>query len=112
MAAILRLRSASSATSGSSPRDPHIGIAAKLNIGAAASHIGGDRHSAGNAGLGDDLRLLLVISGIEDAVGNIQRFQLGGEPFRFLDRGGADEDRLVALRHSSMSATMDLVFSL
>src|SRR6185437_16298359 len=38
---------------------PHLKIAAELDVGAAAGHVGGDGDGAGNAGLGDDERLLL-----------------------------------------------------
>ena len=44
----------------------HVGIAAELNVGAAAGHVGGDRHRARHAGLGDDDRLLLVVAGVQD----------------------------------------------
>ncbi len=45
-------------------------VAAELDVGAAAGHVGGDRHRAGHAGLGDDHRLLLVVARIEHLVGN------------------------------------------
>ena len=31
--------------------DPHVGVAAELNVGAAAGHVGGDGDRSGNAGL-------------------------------------------------------------
>ena len=46
--------------------DAHVGIAAELDVGAAARHVGGDGDGAGHAGLGDDVRFLLVVAGVED----------------------------------------------
>ncbi len=52
--------------SGSMPRpcccsapvgQPHVDVAAQLDVGAAAGHVGGDGHRAGHAGVGDDARL-------------------------------------------------------
>ena len=48
--------------------DAHLGIAAELNIGAAASHVGGDGHRAGRTGIGHDHGLLLVIARIQHIV--------------------------------------------
>ena len=47
---------------------PEFDVAAKLNVGAAAGHVGRDRHRAGHAGLGDDLGFLLVIARVEHLV--------------------------------------------
>ena len=77
--------------------DPHVGIAAELNVGAAAGHVGGDRHGAGHAGLGDDVGLLLVIAGVQHLVRHLVLLQQLGQELRLLDRGGADQDRLAAL---------------
>ncbi len=99
----------------------HVGIAAELNVGAAAGHVGGDRDGARHAGLRDDIGLLLVIAGIEDGedlglggalVAGIERGErvrigeivllpaLLAQHFRellgLLDRGGADQHRLAA----------------
>ena len=46
--------------------DAHIGIAAELDVGAAAGHVGGDRNGARNPRLGDDIGLLFVIARVED----------------------------------------------
>src|SRR5215831_7864438 len=35
--------------------DAHVGVAAELNVGATAGHVGGDRDGAGNAGLRHDI---------------------------------------------------------
>ena len=45
-------------------------VAAELDVGAAARHVGGDRHRARHAGLGDDVRFLLVVAGVEHLVRN------------------------------------------
>ena len=46
--------------------DAHVGVAAELDVGAAAGHVGGDGDGAGHAGLGDDEGLLLVVAGVQD----------------------------------------------
>ncbi len=101
--------------------DAHVGIAAELDVGAAAGHVGGDGDGAGNAGLRDDIGFLLVVAGIEDGedlglggalvagiergkgvgIGEVVRLPAGlaqhvGELLGFLDRGGADQHRLAA----------------
>jgi hypothetical protein len=43
-----------------------VGVAAEQDVGPATGHVGGDRHRALGAGLGDDLGLALVILGVED----------------------------------------------
>ena len=43
-------------------------VAAELDVGAAAGHVGGDGDGAGNAGLGDDVRLLLVVARVQHLV--------------------------------------------
>ena len=43
----------------------HLDVAAELDVGAAAGHVGGDGDRARDAGLGDDQRLLLVEAGVE-----------------------------------------------
>ena len=78
-------------------RDPHFEIAAELDVGAAAGHVGGDGHGAGPAGLGDDMRLLLVEPGIEHVVRHLVLFQRRRQHLRFFDRHRADQHRLLAL---------------
>ena len=98
---------------------PHLDVAAELDVGAAAGHVGGDGDRAGNAGLGDDQGLLLVEAGVEDGeilrrlagvrrgIERLQRVGLGevdllvavalehlGEHLRLLDRRRADQHRL------------------
>ena len=43
----------------------HVEIAAELDVGAAAGHVGGDGDRARHAGLGDDIGFLLVEAGVE-----------------------------------------------
>ena len=45
----------------------HVGIAAQLDVGAPPSHIGGNRNRARHASLGNDVGLLLVVTGVEDS---------------------------------------------
>ena len=49
------------------------GIAAENDVGAAAGHIGGDRHGAFAARLGDDFCLALVMLGVKHLVRNAAR---------------------------------------
>ena len=102
--------------------DAHVGIAAELNVGAAAGHVGGDGDGARHAGLRDDVGFLLVIARVEDGedlgfggalVAGIERgegVRVGevvllpavlaqhlGELLGLFDRGGADQHRLAAL---------------
>ena len=49
------------------------------------------------AGLGDDMRLLLVEAGIQHRVLDAFLLQIFGEHLGFLDRHGADEHRLTHL---------------
>ena len=102
--------------------DAHVGVAAELDVGAAAGHVGGDGDRARHAGLGDDVGLLLVEAGVQHReeldglpvarrrverleavrVGEVDQLvalldQQLGEMLGLLDRGGADQDRL-ALR--------------
>ena len=119
-----------SSMSGQLLADAHVGVAAELDVGAAAGHVGGDGDGAGHAGLGDDVGFLLVIAGVEDRehlrlggalVAGIERgervgvgevvllpallAQHLGELLGLLDRGGADQHRLAALSCSPRSAS-------
>ena len=59
-------------------RPPELGDPlAELDVGAAAGHVGGDRHLARLAGLGDDLGLDLVVLGVEDLVLDARRGRAG-----------------------------------
>ena len=66
---------------------------AELDVGTAAGHVGGHRHPAGLAGLGDDLGLDLVVLGVQDLVLDVRRREQGAELLRLLDRPRADQDR-------------------
>ncbi|MPL60832.1 hypothetical protein SDC9_06394 [bioreactor metagenome] len=72
----------------------HLDVAAKLDVGAAAGHVGGDGDGAEAAGIGDDLRLLRVLARVQHVVRNAVLLQHLGQHLGFLDRGGADQDRL------------------
>ena len=79
--------------------DLEFDIAAQLDVGAAARHVGGDGDGAQLARIGDDLRLLLMLAGVQDVVGQPGVFQQLAQHFRFLDRGRSDKNRLaLALR--------------
>ena len=85
--------------------DAHVDIAAELNVGAAAGHVGGDGDRAGHAGLGDDEGFLLVIAGVQDG----EHFRLGGtlvagEPAM---RSGREVVLLPAVRRSISASCSD-----
>ena len=69
-----RPAASSGAASGSTPfllqhlLGEELGVAAEQDVGAAAGHVGGDGDRALAAGLGDDLRLALVVLGVEHVV--------------------------------------------
>ncbi|KGE03265.1 hypothetical protein HRUBRA_02213 [Pseudohaliea rubra DSM 19751] len=72
-----------------------IEVATKDNIGAAARHVGGDGDHPGAAGLGDNLRLLLVVLGVEHLVLDLRLAEALRQLLGVLDRRGTDEDRRV-----------------
>ena len=76
-----------------------LGVAAELDVDAAAGHVGGDGDRAGLAGLGDDLALALGVLGlgVEHRVRDALALELLGEQLGDLDGDGADEDRLAVL---------------
>ena len=73
-----------------------LGVAAELDVDAAAGHVGGDRHRAEAAGLGDDLALALGVLGlgVQDGVRDAALAQHVAEQLGDLDGDRADEDRL------------------
>ncbi len=87
-----------SVSAGEPVREQHVGVAAELDVGAAARHVGGDGNRARHAGLRDDPRLLLVIARVQHLMRHLVLLQQAGEDLGFLDRGGADQHRLAALR--------------
>ena len=70
-----------------------LGVAAEQDVGAAAGHVGGDRHRALASGLRDDLGFLRVVLGVQDDVLDAAQLQQLREPLRLLDRDRADEHR-------------------
>ena len=88
--------------------EAHVDVAAELDVGAAAGHVGGDGDRAGHAGVGDDVGLLLMVTGVEHLVRNPGAALAGGvvepvllqglgEHLRLLDRHRAHQHRLAAL---------------
>ena len=71
--------------------------AAEHDIGAAAGHVGGDGHLAWRTGLGDDVRLALVLLGVEHLVRDLGLGQKAGQQLGHFDRGGTHQHRLAAL---------------
>src|SRR6185437_4868695 len=71
--------------------------ATEHDIGTAAGHVGGDGDLAGRAGLGHDVRLALMLLGVQHFVHHASLVQQAGEQFGYFDRGGADQYRLSAL---------------
>ena len=58
----------------------HVGVAAELNVGAAAGHVGGDGHRARHAGLGDDVGFLLVVARVQHLVRDRRRCRCSCAP--------------------------------
>ena len=76
--------------------DPHVGVAAELDVGAAAGHVGGDGDAAADPGLGYDGCLLLVVAGVEHVVRDLLLVQHRREVLGPFDADGADQHRLAA----------------
>ena len=76
-----------------------LGVAAELDVDAAAGHVRRDRDRAGAARLGDDLALALGVLGlgVEHRVLDAALGELAGEVLGDLDGDRADEDRLALL---------------
>ena len=70
---------------------------AQHDVGTAAGHVGGDGHRAGLAGIGDDLRLALVLLGVEHLVLHAGLAQMLGQQLGGFDGRGAHQHRLAAL---------------
>ena len=73
-----------------------LGVAAELDVDAAAGHVRRDRHGAGLAGLGDDLALALGVLGlgVQHGVLDALLLELLGQQLGDLDGDRADQDRL------------------
>ena len=75
-----------------------VGVAAEQNVGAAAGHVGRNRHRAFAPGLRDDERFALVILGVQHFVPHAHLLQDRRQPFRFFDRNRAHQHRLALSR--------------
>ena len=94
--------------------DAHFKVAAELDVGAAAGHVGGDGDGARHAGLRDDIGFLLVVAGVQDLeIGEAGLLAASfGQKFGFFDRGRADQNRLARGPGDSLiSAMIALYFS-
>jgi hypothetical protein len=77
--------------------EARFGVAAELNVGPAARHVGGDGDRVRHAGLRDDQRFLFVVFGVEHLRRDLLVLaQQIGEHFRFFDGHRAHQDRLAA----------------
>ncbi len=75
----------------------HFQIAAKLDVGPATGHVCGNRDGARHTRRRDDLGFLLMMAGVEDGdVLDPLFLEEVRKHLRTLDRGGADQNRLVA----------------
>ena len=74
-----------------------LGISAEQNVGAAAGHVGGNRHRALAARLRDDKRLALVILGVQHFMPDAHPLEHARELFGFLDRDRAHQHGLALL---------------
>ncbi len=77
--------------------DLFLGVTAEHDVGTAAGHVGGDGHGARAAGLGDHLRLALVLLGVEHLVLDLFLGEPLGQVFGGLDGGGTHQHRRAAL---------------
>ena len=75
----------------------HVRLAAQADVGTAAGHVGGDGDGAKAPGLGHDMRLALVVLGVQRLVLDASLVQKPRELLGVLDGHGADQARL-ALR--------------
>ncbi len=81
-----------------------VNVAPQHDIGAAAGHIGGDGHHPGASRLGDDLRLLFVVFGVEHLVLDAGLAKTLRQFLRGLHRGGTHQHR-----RSLLHAGLDIV---
>src|SRR5450756_409646 len=84
-------------TSNSSGVSKSSGIAAEQNVDASARHVRGNRDGSFAARLGDDLRFLLMILGVQHLVLDAKLLQLMAQPFGFLDGTRTHKDGLPLL---------------
>jgi hypothetical protein len=74
-----------------------LGVAAEQDVRAAPGHVGGNRDHSLTAGLRHDIRLALVLLGVQDLVLNPHPLETGGQLFRLLDGDGAHQHGLALL---------------
>ena len=74
--------------------DLEFDVAAEFDVRPTPGHVGGNRDRAQLSGVSDDLRLLLMLAGVEDIVLQTFFFQKLAEHLGFLDRRGADQNGL------------------
>src|SRR5947199_8804995 len=74
-----------------------LGVPAEQDVRPAAGHVGGDRDLLEAAGLGDDVRLGLVVDGVQHVVLDAVLLEELRDALGLLDRGGADEHGLPLL---------------
>jgi hypothetical protein len=89
----------------------HLDIAAQLDVGAAAGHVGGDGHRAELARHRRRSALLARAGGRSARCADARLGQHLAQHLGFLDRGGADQDRLALLVRLRISSTMASYFS-
>ena len=81
-------------------------VAAEFDVGAATRHVGRDGHFAGHAGVLDDVRLALVLLGVQHFVRNAVLLEHAGQQLGGFDGRGADEHGLLA-RHAILDVLDD-----
>ncbi|EKD59803.1 MAG: hypothetical protein ACD_54C01125G0003 [uncultured bacterium] len=69
-------------------------VAAQFDIGATARHVGGDGHSPQLARVGNDLGFLFMLARVQHVMRNACRLQHHRQRLGFVNRGGADQNRL------------------
>src|SRR5690606_4841596 len=79
---------------------------AKDDVGTTTGHVGGDGHGAGATGLGDDLRFLLMVLGVQYLVGDSFLLQQVGDHLGGLDRGDTHQHR-TATFHAALEVRHD-----
>ena len=69
-------------------------ITAQHDICTATGHVGGDGYGSGQAGVGDNICLALVLLGVQYLVPDFDLVEQTGKIFRGFHRGRADQNRL------------------
>ena len=76
--------------------DFRLPVAAQHNVGAAPGHVGGDGHGAAGPGLRDNLRLLLMVFGVQHLVADLRRLEAARDCLGGFHGGGAHQHRRAA----------------